>query len=154
MATMLGDLLADNLRDYPGRARVARLARGPVVMTASDHDRSITVHFSGDEIAIAEGSVEDAARMVGPWLDLAQLCSGQLSPLQAVRSRRLQLHHVRRVDLLAAAGYVLSVPASYYGDTPKLPEREVVLAVVASGVAIATATVVLRARSRRRSSRA
>lgn len=116
MAVMLGDLLSDNLRDYPTRARVARAVRGPVVMTAADHDRSITVDFRGKEIVIEEGTRPGAAAMAGPWLDLAAICSGGLSPLQAMRDKRIEVDNMRRADLLAAAGYVMSVPASYYRD--------------------------------------
>lgn len=155
MATMLGEVLADNMRDYPGRARAAQLVRGPVVMTASDRDRSVTVHFGGDEISIAEGTVDGAPCIFGPWLDLAQLCSGQLSPLQAVREKRLEISHMRRIDLLAAAGYVLSVPASYYGETSKILQRKVVIPVVAIVVVlVVVAMMLVLARSRRVTDRA
>ena len=133
MAVMLGDLLTDNLRDYPTRARVARAVRGPVVMTAADHDRSITVRFSGTEILIEEGSAPGAASMAGPWLDLAAICSGGLSPLQAMREKRIEVANMARADLLAAAGYVMSVPASYYRDeeeNERLRKRRRTIAVI------------------------
>lgn len=133
MAVMLGDLLSDNLRDYPTRARVARAVRGPVVMTAADHDRSITVDFRGNEIVIEEGSTPGAASMAGPWLDLAAICSGGLSPLQAMREKRIEVDNMRRADLLAAAGYVMSVPASYYRDeeeNERIRRRRITIIVV------------------------
>lgn len=133
MAVMLGDLLSDNLRDYPTRARVARAVRGPVVMTAADHDRSITVDFRGKEIVIEEGSTPGAASMAGPWLDLAAICSGGLSPLTAMRERRIEVDNMRRADLLAAAGYVMSVPASYYRDedeAARIRRQRITIAVV------------------------
>lgn len=148
MASMLAELLADNLRDDRGRARAARLAHGPVVMTASDHDRSVTVRFAGREITVDEGADEDAPHMVGAWLDLAQLCSGRLSPVQAVRERRLTLRHVRRPDLLAVAGYVLSVPAGYYGDSPRFSRRRATTTALV--VTAAAAAVVLLSTRRRR----
>ncbi len=138
MAVMLADLLADNLRDYPARSRVAHLVRGSVVMTAADRDRSVTVTFAGREVSIADGSLDGAPRMVGEWLDLAQLCSGRLSPIKAVTGRRLTVHNIGRVDLLAAAGYVMSVPASYYGEATRWTLERIVLtlALVAFVVAL------------------
>lgn len=133
MAVMLGDLLADNLRDYPTRSRVARSVRGPVVMTAADHDRSITVRFNGPEIVIEEGATPGAASMAGPWLDLAAICSGGLSPMQAMREKQIEVNNMRRADLLAAAGYVMSVPASYYRDddeTERIRKQRMTIAAV------------------------
>lgn len=133
MAVMLGDLLSDNLRDYPTRARVARMVRGPVVMTAADHDRSITVNFKGSEIVIDEGTTPGAASMSGPWLDLAAICSGGLSPLTAMREKRIDVSNMRRADLLGAAGYVMSVPASYYRDeeeTERIRQQRIRIAAI------------------------
>lgn len=147
MANMLGELLADNLADYPARARVARVVRGPVVMTAADRDRSVTVRFSGDEVLIDEGVVPGAACITGEWLDLAKLCSGQLSPFRAVFERRLDVDHLRRADLLAAAGFVMSVPASYYGDAPRVARWRILLVALAVvALAVLVATLVRRAR--------
>lgn len=149
MATMLGDLLADNLRDYPGRARVARMARGPIVMTASDHDRSVTLRFAGSEIAVDEGAVEGAACITGPWLDLAKLCSGQMSPFRAVAQRRLTLENVRRVDLMAAAGFVMSVPASYYDETVRSTRLRIDVVVAVATLLVLSVLAVVVARRRR-----
>lgn len=150
MASMLADLLGDNLRDYPARSRVARMVRGAVVMTASDHGRSVTVRFNGPEIVVDEGADDTAPCMVGPWLDLAQLCSGRLSPMRAVADRRLTLRHLGRPDLLAAAGYVMSVPASYYGDgsSSRQLRRRIAVATAVTAVAGVIAVGVL---GRRRS---
>lgn len=145
MAVMLGDLLSDNLRDYPTRARVARLVRGPVVMTAADHDRSITVDFRGYEIVIDEGTRPGAASMSGPWLDLAAICSGGLSPLTAMREKRIEVDNMRRADLLGAAGYVMSVPASYYRDeeeTERLRQQRIRIAAII--IAIVVIVVLIR----------
>lgn len=147
MANMLGELLADNLRDFPARARVAKVVRGPVVMTAADRDRSVTVRFSGDEILIDEGVVLGAPSITGEWLDLAKLCSGQLSPFKAVVERKLEIERLRRADLLAAAGFVMSVPASYYGETTKAVRWQIVVSVLAVVLlAVVVATLVRRSR--------
>lgn len=139
MAVMLAEVLADNMADYRGRARIARVVRGPVVMSAADHDRSVTVRFTGAEIVIEEGASPGAPVLAGQWSDLAQLCSGRLGPWQAVRSGKLAISTLRRPDLVAAAGYVLSVPASYYGVTPPWRRKQVVIPAVAAG---ATALIV------------
>jgi len=147
MANMLGELLADNLRDYPARARVAKVVRGPVVMTAADRDRSVTVRFSGKEIVVDEGVIDGAPCITGQWLDLAKLCSGQLSPFKAVVERRLGVEHLRRADLLAATGFVMSVPASYYGDAPRVARWQIIVSVLAVLlVAVVVAALVRRSR--------
>ena len=45
MATMIAGLLADNVRDFPSRARAARLARGAVVLQATDRGFAVTLSF-------------------------------------------------------------------------------------------------------------
>lgn len=141
MAVMLGELLTDNLRDYPGRARAARFARGSVALCAADHDRSVSIRFTGEEIVIEEGAAHGAPVLTGKWSDLAQLCSGRLGPFHAVRSGRLDMSDLHRPDLLAAAGYVLSVPASYYGETPWWRQRRVLVPVVLVLLGFATAAL-------------
>ncbi len=153
MATMLGGLLEENLRDYRGRARVAGLARGDVVLTASDRDISVTVSFRGDEVVVSNGPAEGAAALAGPWLEMAKLCSGQVNPVRALARRELTVEPHGRLDAVAAAGYVLSVPVSFYGDPEALAalgrrRRRAAVAVVAVG-----AVLVVRARRRRRSRR-
>lgn len=141
MAVMLADLLADNLGDYAGRARVARGVRGPVVMTAADRDRSVTVTFAGREITVTDGALPGAPQVSGEWLDLAQLCSGRLSPYKAVAERRVHLHGLARPDLLAAVGFVMSVPASYYDD--EAPDRRTRRRLVIAAVALAAVGVTI-----------
>ncbi len=65
MATLLGGPLEDNLRGFPGRARVTGLARGDVILTASDRDVSVTLSFRGDEVVVANGKTEGAAVLAG-----------------------------------------------------------------------------------------
>ncbi len=152
MATMLGGLLEENLRDYPGRARVAGLARGDVVLTASDRDISVTVSFRGDEVVVANGPAAGAAALSGPWLEMAKLCSGQVNPVKALARRELSIAPRGRLDAVAAAGYVLSVPVSFYGDAEALAtlgrrRRRTAVGVLVVGVAV---VVLVRRRRRRR----
>ncbi|HMU80222.1 MAG TPA: hypothetical protein PKC57_08185 [Microthrixaceae bacterium] len=116
MAVMIAGLLEDNLRDFPGRARVAARTRGSVVLTASDRDVSITVTFGSDGVEIADGARPGVAAMSGPWLTMSRVCSGRNTPWRAIRERELALGGGRSVWALPAAGFVLSVPASFYED--------------------------------------
>jgi len=151
MASMLGGLLEDNLRDYPGRARVASLARGDLVLTASDRDISVTLSFRGDEVVVANGKRSGATVLAGPWLDMTKLCSGQVNPLTAIARRDLRIDPQGRIDTMAAAGFVLSIPSSFYADDDELARRRrrrriVAAAAVAAGAAVAVAYVKRRAR--------
>lgn len=152
MATMLGGLLEENLRDYPGRARVTALARGDVVLMASDRDISVTLSLRGDEVVVTNGATEGASVLAGPWLEMAKLCSGQVNPAKAVARRELSIRPKRGLNAVAAAGYALSIPPSFYGDEEAMAQRrrQVVIAVAATtGVVVAVA--VLRRRRRVRS---
>ena len=151
MAVMLGGLLEDNLRDYPARARVTKLARGEVVLTASDRDISVTLSFRGGEVVIANGTTDGAAVLAGPWLEMAKLCSGQVNPVKALARRELTIQASGRLDAVAAAGYALSVPPSFYGDEEAVAQRrrQVTIGVVATTGAV-VAVVYLRRRRRAR----
>lgn len=154
MATMLGGLLEENLRDYPGRARVAGLARGDVVLTASDRDVSVTLSFRGREVVVINGKTEGAAALAGPWLEMAKLCSGQVNPLKAVMRRELMIEPRGRLDAMAAAGYVLSIPPSFYGDEQAIKQRRRQVAVAATVTSAAVVTVVYLRRRRVRRAQA
>lgn len=147
MATMLADLLRDNLSDFPGRARVAALTRGSLVLTASDQDMSITISFDRGRIEVADGAMPGAPGMAGPWLAMSRVCSGRTSPLRALVDRELTLGVGRRIWVVASGGYVLSVPASFYGDKEVIRKRRLVL-LTCLGVAVALLTT-LMVRSRR-----
>lgn len=131
-ATMIGDLIADNLRDYAGRRRVARLAKGDVVLSATDKTAEITISFLGDEIVVREGAVPGGSLLAGPWVEMAKLCSGRLNPVRALASGALNVEVRNQPALITATGYVMSVPPSYYGDTSR--RRNVAIAIGATAV--------------------
>lgn len=122
MAYMLGGLLEDNLRDFPSRARVARVLRGPVVMTASDRDMSVTIEFMRGQIELRDGADVGATVISGPWLAMTKLCSGQKSPVAAFREGDVRITRYRGAPIAAGAGFVLSVPTSFYEE--ELARRE------------------------------
>ncbi|HNE37397.1 MAG TPA: hypothetical protein PKZ82_12875 [Microthrixaceae bacterium] len=167
MAVMIAGLLEDNLRDFPGRARVAARTRGSVVLTASDRDVSITVTFGSDGVEIADGARPGVAAMSGPWLTMSRVCSGRNTPWRAIRERELALGWGRSVWALPAAGFVLSVPASFYEDASvgsdadgagagdgrgSAADRRVVAGAVVAGatVAVVGGSVLIARASRRR----
>ena len=165
MAVMIAGLLEDNLRDFPGRARVAARTRGSVVLTASDRDLSITVTFGSDGVEIADGARPGVAAMSGPWLTMSRVCSGRITPWRAIRDRELALGWGRSVWALPAAGFVLSVPASFYEDASvgsagagdgagagrgSAADRRVVAVAVVAGATVVVAGSVLVARASRR----
>jgi len=125
LATMLADLLRDNMKDFPGRGRAAGLARGSVVMRASDRDASVTLSFRGGEVVVTDGVTSGAPVVQGAWLDLAKLCSGQISPVRAVVRRQLKITPAAHgLTALAGASYALSVPPSFYGDEEAVAKRK------------------------------
>jgi hypothetical protein len=139
MASMLADLLTDNLRDFPGRARVAARTRGSVVLSAADHELDVTLSFGGGRVEVRDGAADGVTTVSGPWLTMAKLCSGQVSPVRAVRLGELDVRRGRHLPTAAAAGYVLSVPESFYAgrdETARRTGRTVSPAVVAAGVAV------------------
>lgn len=148
MAVMLGGLLEDNMRDFASRARVAYRARGDVVLTAADRDVSVTLSFQPGRVEIRDGSTPGAPVVAGPWLAMTKLCSGQLSPIKAWREGELSLENPRRAPAAAAAGFVLSVPQSFYGESHL--RRNVTIASVAAAGALGILTVAVIARRRAR----
>ncbi len=122
MAMMLADLLASNVRDFPSRRRATRLARGVVVFSAADHDTSVTLAFGSGRIEVRDGASADAPVIAAPWLAMAKVCSGTLSPWAAWRSGELKIGKLRRGPIAAAASsWALSVPASFYAAGGALP---------------------------------
>lgn len=153
MASMLAGLLEDNVRDFPGRARIASRARGSVVLRAEDRDTDVTISFAPGRVEISDGAEAGVTVVSGPWLAMAGLCSGQLSPVKAVREKELAIKPGRHLPAAAVAGYVLSVPESFYaedGDVEKA--RQAVNQKIAIGavVAVAGMTLIMVIRRRRR----
>lgn len=138
MAVMLAGLLADNLRDFPGRARVARRTRGELVLTAADRDLSITLSFGPEAIQVTDGAVPGAPSMAGSWLAMSRVCSGRISPLRALVDRELTLGRGRHLSVVPAGGFVLSVPASFYDEAGAQRKRR---RLAFLGVGVATAII-------------
>lgn len=149
MATMIAGLLADNLRDFPGRARVARRTRGSLVLNAADRGMSITLSFGPSGIAVSDGAKSGAPVMAGPWLTMSRVCSGQTMPLKAMADRELKVTWGRSMWVVPAAGFVLSVPASFYEDDDSAGKRRLVV-VAALVVAVLVMALLMRIVIRRK----
>ncbi len=147
---MLADLLRDNMKDYPVRGRAAGLARGSVVMCAADRGISVTLTFRGGEVVVTDGVEQGAPVVAGAWLEMAKLCSGQLSPVRAVSQKQLKVTpSPHGLTALAAAGYALSVPPSFYGDDEAVAKRRLQVQ-IAVGSAVGVIVLLAWSRHRRR----
>ena len=51
------------------------------------------------------------------------LCRGLTTPFKAVMRRELSIEPHRGLNAIAAAGYALSIPPSYYGDEEAASNR-------------------------------
>lgn len=151
MANMLAGLMRDNVRDFPVRSRVASVARGKVVLTASDRNLSVTLSFVPGEIRVSNGCAPGAPVLAGPWMEMTKLCSGQSSPMAAIARRQIRVVPGRGMAVVPAAAFVLSVPASFYGDNSQQKKRLIVGGAAATA-AIGLGVVVIARRRRRRSS--
>lgn len=82
LASIVQQLLEQQLADSTRRrARASRL-RGRLGLTATDYDASVTVDFRGDEIAISDGSAGPLdATIAGPYRSLTRLLQGRSNPL-------------------------------------------------------------------------
>lgn len=153
MASMLAGLLEDNVRDFAGRARIASKARGSVVLRADDRDVAVTVSFLPGRVEVRNGAEPGVTVVAGDWLAMAGLCSGQLSPLKAVKDRDLAVKPGKHLPAAAVAGFVLSVPESFYdeeGDGAKAAGDRNRQIAIGAGAAIAGLVVVAAIRRRRR----
>jgi putative sterol carrier protein len=82
LASIVQQLLEQQLADSTQRrARASRL-RGRIRLTATDYDTTVTVDFRGDEIAISDGSAGPLdATIAGPYQSLTKLLQGRSNPL-------------------------------------------------------------------------
>jgi len=148
-ASMIADLLEQNIEDFPLRARVAGLVRGAVVLTASDQDLSVTLRFGPGRVLVGDGAEVGAPTLAGTWLAMAQVCSGRISPLVAARARTLRITPGSNPIALAGAAFAMSVPPSTYETEAErhARRRRARRATVALAVGIVLALLALGRRS-------
>lgn len=113
-AAMLAQLVEENVGDFRSRAFAARIARGSLVVEASDRGMAVTLSFGEGRVVVRDGAATGAPVVAGEWLDMAKLCSGQGSVVGAVMHGRARLRGRSGLVALPAAITALTVPRSFY----------------------------------------
>ena len=119
MASMIAGLVEENVRDFSSRALAARLARGSLVLEASDRQMAVSVSFHPGRVTVTDGQIPRAPVVAGEWLDMAKLCSGQASMVGAVLHRQARIRMGKGLATLPAAAFALTVPRSFYEEHEK-----------------------------------
>ncbi len=91
LASIVQQYLEQDLEEFADKRRLATRLRGRLAMTAADYETTVTVEFSGGEIAIWDGERPPLdASIVGPYRGLTRLLQGRANPL--VEHLRGRLH--------------------------------------------------------------
>lgn len=91
-AHIVQQYLQQSLDESEKRRHRARRLHGRLAMTAADHDQTITLVFTGDDVAIFDGRQEPLdASITGPYPTLVDLIQGEASPLVAHLTRRIKV---------------------------------------------------------------
>lgn len=96
LADMLHQFLEQTVEASPAKARAARALRGDVVVRAAeDQDVAVRIVFFGERIELSDlgaaAAPVGAPVIVGDFLSVAHVTSGQSSPLLAVVRRDLRV---------------------------------------------------------------
>ena len=92
LARIIQQYLEQDLADFEKKRRRATRLLGRVVMTASDHETTVTLDFKGDEILIYDGERAPAdASIAGPHKALVRLIQGETNPLREHLRGRLRV---------------------------------------------------------------
>jgi putative sterol carrier protein len=82
LASIVQQYLEQDLEEFADKRRLASRLRGRLAMTAADYETTVTVEFSGGEIAVWDGERPPLdASIVGPYRGLTRLLQGQANPL-------------------------------------------------------------------------
>lgn len=101
LANIVFQFLSQDLADFEHKRRLAARLRGRIAMTASDHDVTVTLAFTGREIVIFDGEQADVdASIAGPHAALVRLLQGETHPLREHLRGRLRVRaRLRRILL-------------------------------------------------------
>lgn len=101
LARIVQQFLEQDQAEFEKKRRFAARLRGRVAMTASDHDTTVTLDFTGDEILIYDGEREPVdASITGPHEALVRLLQGKAHPLlEHLRGRLRVRSRLRRLLL-------------------------------------------------------
>jgi hypothetical protein len=82
LASIVQQYLEQDLEEFADKRRLASRLRGRLARTAADSETTVTVEFSGGEIAVWDGERPPLdASIVGPYRGLTRLLQGQANPL-------------------------------------------------------------------------
>ncbi len=116
LAAMIAGLLEENVKEFRSRAAAARLARGRIVLEASDRGMAVTLSFGPGRVLVSDGAAGGAPVVAGDWLAMAKLCSGQASMVGAVLHGQARVRGRKGLAALPAATFALTVPRSFYEE--------------------------------------
>lgn len=116
LAAMIAGLLEENVKAFRSRAAAARLARGRIVLEASDRGMAVTLSFGPGRVLVSDGAAGGAPVVAGDWLAMAKLCSGQASMIGAVVHGQARVRGHKGLAALPAATFALTVPRSFYEE--------------------------------------
>lgn len=82
LANIVYQYLEQDLAEFERKRRQAFRLHGRIAMTASDHETSVTIEFSGADIVVWDGERGPLdASIVGPYRSLVRLLQGESHPL-------------------------------------------------------------------------
>jgi hypothetical protein len=101
LAHIVQQYLEQDLADFERKRVRARKLRGRVAMTASDHDTTVTLDFTGEEVLIFDGEKAPVdASITGPYQALVRVIQGEAHPLLEHLRGRLRVRSRLRRPLL------------------------------------------------------
>lgn len=99
-ANIVQQYLQQSLDESEKRRRRARQLRGRLAMTAIDHDQTVTLIFTGDDVSILDGErIPLDASIRGPYATLVDLIQGEASPLISHFTGRIRVTSSRAKPL-------------------------------------------------------
>lgn len=133
LANMMAQLLRQNLEEDARKRRLASRLRGRLVVTATDHEVTVTVDFAPAGIEILDGRVGPVdATISGPQARLTKLLSGEASPLwEHLRGRLHTTSSIRKPFFPLRVSSLMKVPPT---ERRNIPWPQIVLA--AAGVTV------------------
>ena len=142
-ASILEQFLRQNLEEFEEKRRRALSLRGHVVMTASDHDSTVTIGLGGRHITIWDGAREPAdAAITGPYALLIGLLQGKSNPLvEHLRGRIKIRSSLRKPFLPLRVHYLMRLEPE--GERPTSRLRLIAAASVAAAVVAVAGGLVL-----------
>lgn len=138
-ANIVQQYLQQSLDESEKRRRRARRLRGRLAMTAIDHDQTVTLVFSGEDVSILDGEQGPLdASIRGPYATLVDLIQGEASPLLSHFAGRIRVTSSRSKPFFPLHVHNLMKLEPEPESAGYLTSREAVLLVSAALIAVVT----------------